>query len=313
MAEWQAAPVAFPEAFQGAAQQPSQPPRASHAAPAQASPAQQARAAPADRHAHRSDFDASSEPRPARSRVKRLAFATVAITVIGGGALALATYHQPLMDLVSGSSDGTTADGQQPPVVSAPEETKIAQPSPATGSRRPMPIRPRRRHRLRRARATLPRPLPPASDPQANDDLLGGSRRTCCRTRNAGRRRRSAAACAAATALNRRLRRRRAAAEGSRLGADQERVSGLVRVASLGRKQARGRQEIRQRRRDASGAGPRQSPAAKRRQGAGCKFREIAEGRRRVPRPPEVAPGARASAPASVSSRRARRAPPSCR
>jgi hypothetical protein len=130
MAEWQAAPVAFPEAFQGAAQEPSQPPRASHAAPAQASPAQQARAAPADRHAHRSDFDAGSEPRPARSRVKRLAFATVAITVIGGGALALATYHQPLMDLVSGSSDGTTANGQQPPVVSAPEETKVAQPAP---------------------------------------------------------------------------------------------------------------------------------------------------------------------------------------
>jgi hypothetical protein len=130
MAEWQAAPVAFPEAFQGAAPQPPQPPRNSYAAygaPAQSSPAHQTKAAPSDRHAHSSDFDASNEPRPARSRVKRLAFATVAITVIGGGALALATYHQPLIDLVSGSPGATSADGQ-PPVVSAPEETKVAQP-----------------------------------------------------------------------------------------------------------------------------------------------------------------------------------------
>jgi hypothetical protein len=131
MTEWQAAPAAFPDALPGAAQQPAQPVRASRG-PAQAAPAYNGngKAAAAGRHAQTSDFDAGHQPQqqqPVRSRARALALAAAAITVIGGGAFALATYHQPLIDMVSGSSEATTEDGQ-PPVVAAPEDTKVAQP-----------------------------------------------------------------------------------------------------------------------------------------------------------------------------------------
>jgi len=167
MAEWQAAPVAFPDAFQGTAQQPAQQPtRAAYAAQARTS-AQQHKATPADRYAHGSDFEAADAPRPARSRGKRLAFATVAITVIGGGALALATYRQPLMDLVSGSPDATTADGQQPPVVSAPEETKVSQPAVAPSDSPPANAEAAATPATASTGASDAAPAaPPAADPQ---------------------------------------------------------------------------------------------------------------------------------------------------
>ena len=129
MTEWQAAPAAFPDALPVAAQQPAQPASANRGA-AQASPTHNGKAAAAGRHAQTSDFDAGHQPQqqqPVRSRARALALAAAAITVIGGGAFALATYHQPLIEMVSGSSDATTEDGQ-PPVVAAPEDTKVAQP-----------------------------------------------------------------------------------------------------------------------------------------------------------------------------------------
>lgn len=130
MAEWQTAPAAFPEALPAAAQQQpaqtAQTARTSQGA-AQASPAYNGKAAPAGRPAHSSDFDAGRETQPMRSRARTLALAAAAITVIGGGAFALATYHRPLVEMVAGSSDATTEDGQ-PPVVSAPEEMKVAEP-----------------------------------------------------------------------------------------------------------------------------------------------------------------------------------------
>jgi hypothetical protein len=122
MSEWQAAPAVFPVAFQGGSEQPSTAPQAQRSAPAQTYAAQSS--APAQYTAH-SDFE-GGEPRPTRSTlVKRLAIAGVALTVIGGGAFALATYHGPLMGIVSGTSDSASSD--QPPVVAAPEDTKVAE------------------------------------------------------------------------------------------------------------------------------------------------------------------------------------------
>ena len=129
MAEWQTAPAAFPEALPTAAQQSAQTTQAARASPgaaAQASPGYNGNAAPAVRSPHSSDYDAGRAAQPMRNRARTLALAAGAITVIGGGAFALATYHQPLMVMVSGSSDAATEDGQ-PPVVSAPEDTKAAE------------------------------------------------------------------------------------------------------------------------------------------------------------------------------------------
>jgi len=129
MTEWQAAPVAFPDALPVAAQQPAQHASGNRGA-AQASPTHNGKAAAAGRHTQTSDFDAGHQPQqqqPVRSRARALALAAAAITVIGGGAFALATYHQPLIEMVSGSSDATTEDSQ-PPVVAAPEDTKVTQP-----------------------------------------------------------------------------------------------------------------------------------------------------------------------------------------
>jgi hypothetical protein len=122
MTEWQAAPIAFPDAVPAAAPQPAPASQSSQPA-AQAAHAQRADAASSSQHLRSSDFDAAHQSRPTRNRTKTLALAAIAISVIGGGAFALATYHQPLMDMVSSSSD---ADGA-PPVVSAPENTKVAQ------------------------------------------------------------------------------------------------------------------------------------------------------------------------------------------
>ncbi|HEY8194464.1 MAG TPA: DUF4339 domain-containing protein [Hyphomicrobium sp.] len=127
MNEWQAAPVVFPTAFQTEAPQAAQAPRAAQPAPAQTYAAQQNNAAAAQRVARSSDFESSPEPRLDRNRIKRLALASMAITVIGGGALALA-YHRPLMEMVSGSSSSASAD--QPPVVMAPADTKVADADP---------------------------------------------------------------------------------------------------------------------------------------------------------------------------------------
>lgn len=121
MSEWQAAPDVFPAAFQEGGEQPSTAPQPQRPAPAQTYVAQST--APVQ-YAARSDFD-GAELRSSRSNlIKRLAIAGVALTVVGGGAFALATYHGPLMGIVSGTSDSASTD--QPPVVAAPEDSKVA-------------------------------------------------------------------------------------------------------------------------------------------------------------------------------------------
>jgi len=118
MSEWQAAPAVFPAAFHGGNEQRQAVPQAPRSAPAQSYSAQSATSP-------HSGFDGAGT-RPQHSNlVKRLALAGVALTVIGGGAFALATYHGPLMEMVSGTSD--PASGDHAPVVVAPDDTKTAE------------------------------------------------------------------------------------------------------------------------------------------------------------------------------------------
>lgn len=76
---------------------------------------QSGRANPGEPH-HRQPL----EPVGERSMAKRLAVAAVAITIIGGGAFALANYREPLMQLVTGSTDGTSPATDATPTIEAP-------------------------------------------------------------------------------------------------------------------------------------------------------------------------------------------------
>jgi hypothetical protein len=153
MSEWQAAPAVFPAAFQEGGEQPSTAPQPQRPAPAQTYVAQSTAPAP---YAARSDFE-GGESRSSRSNlIKRLAIAGVALTVVGGGAFALATYRGPLMGIVSGTSDSASTD--QPPVVAAPEENKVADAAtpPQTDAAQP---------------AEAP-PATPESSPAAGSDVI---------------------------------------------------------------------------------------------------------------------------------------------
>jgi hypothetical protein len=127
MTEWQAAPGVFADAFQGEAQQsaPEVQPVRTAAASAYASP-QTPR--PAQNTTYATDFEAGGG-RLDNPLVKRLAIASVALTLIGGGTFALATYHEPLMGMISGSSSSASTD--QAPVVAADSDTKVADADPA--------------------------------------------------------------------------------------------------------------------------------------------------------------------------------------
>ncbi len=127
MAEWQLAPTLFPAVF------PNTP---ATAAPAQSSPdiasAATERASGTASALTTTPSPVSSSPRPYsepapssaptadRSMTKRLAIAASAITLIGGGAFALATYREPLMRFVSGSADSTLVASDTAPTIEAP-------------------------------------------------------------------------------------------------------------------------------------------------------------------------------------------------
>ena len=108
MAEWLPAPQIFPAVFQAPA-------------PAQATPAAPAAASPAPA-AHASDFDgaAGDAPVPGRSVAARLATAAAIISVIGGGAFALANYREPLMQMVTGAGRKPAVPKTDTPVAAAP-------------------------------------------------------------------------------------------------------------------------------------------------------------------------------------------------
>ncbi|WP_246317175.1 GYF domain-containing protein [Hyphomicrobium methylovorum] len=122
MSEWQPAPQVFPAAFQDAA---ASPPAAPPAPRAQATaPSAPPAAMVSPQSAARVTHAAAVQAAPTASRfdgnlIKRLALASAAIMMVGGGAFALATYHQPLMEMVSGSSEDAADDA--PVVVAQPE------------------------------------------------------------------------------------------------------------------------------------------------------------------------------------------------
>ena len=92
MAEWLPAPAIFPAVFQQAAPGPQAAPQP------QTQPNGQPQNAHSSSPAHASDFDAvaSEETSDGRSRTKRLAIAAALVTLVGGGALALTVYREPL-------------------------------------------------------------------------------------------------------------------------------------------------------------------------------------------------------------------------
>ena len=110
MAEWLPAPQVFPAAFQAPAP----------VAPAPAAPQALAARAAAPTNAtpsntaHTSDFDSGEavDVLAKRSMAGRLATAAAVISIIGGGAFALTTYREPLLELVTGAP-------AKPPVVKA--------------------------------------------------------------------------------------------------------------------------------------------------------------------------------------------------
>ncbi len=125
MAEWLPAPTVFPAVFQTAA-------LAKAAALGVAAPGPAPAAAPtatmtSPRPAHASDFDtgAGTAAPPGRGLLKRLAIAAGIVTIIGGGAFAVATYREPLLKFVSG--------GASPPPIAAtetPSANTFAEPAP---------------------------------------------------------------------------------------------------------------------------------------------------------------------------------------
>ena len=120
MPEWQSAPTVFPTAFEALGEEPKQALVRSQASGASSAgqPTPYANSANALPGNHGRDQSEQAAPRPERNLVKRLALASVAITLIGGGAFALATYRGPIADMVSGS--GTSAE--QAPIVAAPAD-----------------------------------------------------------------------------------------------------------------------------------------------------------------------------------------------
>lgn len=117
MPEWQPAPNVFPTAFESAGHEAT----ASNGVPARVAQPQAA-AYPQTSITHdplAADAGHDASPRPERSMVKRLALASVAITLIGGGAFAFASYRDVIMTMVAGGG-GTSAENA--PVVAAPAD-----------------------------------------------------------------------------------------------------------------------------------------------------------------------------------------------
>jgi GYF domain 2 len=123
MAEWLPAPQVFPAVFQAPA--PAAAPAPSVAPHAPAAPAPATTAQPSTT-AHTSDFDKSdaADDVPKRSMARRLATAAAVISIIGGGAFALTTYREPLLELVTGAP-------AKPPIVKVEAPPPPADPAPA--------------------------------------------------------------------------------------------------------------------------------------------------------------------------------------
>ena len=131
MPDWLPAPTVFPAVFQQPAPGPQSP---APQAPSSPQP-QSARPSP---QAHGSDFDAvageeSASPRP---RAKRLMLAAVLVTLIGGGALALTMYGQPLSKMFP-KSTGTAAISKSESSQKSTETAKAADDGRAAATPQP--------------------------------------------------------------------------------------------------------------------------------------------------------------------------------
>lgn len=163
MAEWLPAPQVFPAIFQAAPAAP--------AAPAQ-SPATVPASAP--QQPHTSDFDTAEaeEVKPPRSALRKLVTAAAVVSVVGGGAYALTTYREPLMQMVNGTP-------VKPPVVKSPTvATKVAPtPPPAAPDVPAKPAdvaAPATPPAVETKTAALPPPEPPAiTAPTAPPSIVG--------------------------------------------------------------------------------------------------------------------------------------------
>lgn len=118
MAEWMPAPQVFPAVFPAtAAPQP---------APVTQQPSGPSLQGSAPIESDFDDAEAEELPTPP-STLRRLVTAAAVITVIGGGAFALANYQEPLMRLVTG---GDTAHVEAPTVPVAEAPPPAAEPAP---------------------------------------------------------------------------------------------------------------------------------------------------------------------------------------
>ena len=153
MPDWLPAPTVFPAVFQQPMPgQPQMPNPAPVSAPAQMTQSQMAQSQMAQQASsgmpsHSSDFESSGKTGASakRSLGRQLALATVLIGVIGGGALALTMYREPLMKLLPGavaSAPAKNPAGQkQAELAKVPEAGKSTEPvtapepsAPATAS-----------------------------------------------------------------------------------------------------------------------------------------------------------------------------------
>ena len=123
MAEWLPAPTVFPVVFQPA------PAPVATASPSSAA----ATAAPQTTHTSDFDTDTGTAGRSAGGLLKRLAIAASIVSIIGGGAFAVATYREPLLKFVSGGAKLPVPDAPQveaPKVAAA--DTSASTPADAT-------------------------------------------------------------------------------------------------------------------------------------------------------------------------------------
>lgn len=128
MAEWQAAPIVFPAVFAPPAPAP-QPEPAPALTPQPQSYVEVQQSAPSPA-AISTDFEpahSGAGTQRGGGIVKRIAIAASVVSLVGGGAFALATYREPLMKIVAGGP----APVQEPAVetVRAPESAPVSEPA----------------------------------------------------------------------------------------------------------------------------------------------------------------------------------------
>jgi GYF domain 2 len=159
MAEWLPAPQVFPAAFQNV---PASAPAAPAPVASQPIAVAPAPVSPSATSAHTSDFDNGNggEDKARGGAGRRLATAAAVITLIGGGAFAFATYREPIMQLVTGSSGTPPVVKAEAPVVAAPPaEQKPVETAAVTAT--PPPAAPE-------APAAKPADTPPTVDAAAS-------------------------------------------------------------------------------------------------------------------------------------------------